>query len=620
MKTIKYNLINFAAAALAALAVLSCEQPVEHSSGTPAASGGMSHVIITASTGNSVSAFGGVARTILPATPPVFSRYKLVLKAESNPNNPIVIENAALGPDDGMNYALPAGTWTAKVTAYRTYGGGEYAAAEGSATWTATLDETTALTVYIEPVSGITEPGKFTYTVTFPAGASGTLQFGTETPVPLVSGQEVSVEKAPGYYNLTVSLAKGENLSAGLWEKVHIYAGLESKAAFTFADADFTATVYLAGTLALPAGVSVSGGTVKAYSDAGYTAKIGQANASASWIVGVPATHIGSTVYLMAIATGTNGNTYIGTGNSGGAVPETGAQGIAVTAIVYGNTSSIAGVSAYLQSASGGASASNPILLPVELNLAETSNGWTSLLSAISSAGKYVALDLSACTGNAEFDPGTESTGKNRIVSLVLPDTATSVKAGPYSEGAHHSTFQHFNALKSVSGANVQTIGDYAFIFCNALASVSLPEATSIGESAFRWCGTLATVSLPKATSIGNYAFSDCGALTTVILPAATSIGAYAFSDCDALTTVTLGSTAPTLGYSMLYGITARTVTVKVPSGAAGYGTPATYSGTDTTTNWGNGFRGGGWTGSVFDPYGGVSYINTDITVVVQYQ
>jgi hypothetical protein len=41
-------------------------------------------------------------------------------------------------------------------------------------------------------------------------------------------------------------------------------------------------------------------------------------------------------------------------------------------------------------------------------------------------------------------------------------------------------------------------------------------------------------------------------------------------------------------------------VTVKVPGTASGYAAslPATYSGADTTDNWGNGFRGGGWNGS----------------------
>jgi hypothetical protein len=70
----------------------------------------------------------------------------------------------------------------------------------------------------------------------------------------------------------------------------------------------------------------------------------------------------------------------------------------------------------------------------------------------------------------------------------------------------------------------------------------------------------------------------------------------------------------------MFYNVrSAKTVTVKVPAGATGYGTiPATYSGTDTTENWGNGFRGGGWDGTVFVS-GGASYINNYITLEVEH-
>jgi hypothetical protein len=56
---------------------------------------------------------------------------------------------------------------------------------------------------------------------------------------------------------------------------------------------------------------------------------------------------------------------------------------------------------------------------------------------------------------------------------------------------------------------------------------------------------------------------------------------------------------------------------VKVPSGAEGYGAiPATYSGDDSTETWGNGYRGGGWTGSAFV---NSSKINSKITLVIQY-
>jgi hypothetical protein len=374
------------------------------------------------------------------------------------------------------------------------------------------------------------------------------------------------------------------------------------------------------------------------------------------------------------------------------------------TAIQY--KVSLDAVRVYLATASGGTTVNNPVALPVALNLA---SDWTGLLDAIKTAGKYVALDLSACTmsgmtGTAgEFNPGAANTGENKIVSLVLPDAATSIKAGS-SDYTNSSTFKAFTALKSVSGSGIDTVGMVAFFGCEALTTVSLPKATDIGEAAFSGCAALTTVSLPAARSIGESAFSGCAALTTVSLPAATSIGRTAFTRCYALTTVSLpaamsignqvfsgcaalttvslpaamsigysaffgcaalttvslpkvtdigeaafmacnalitvslpvamsignqafagcaalttaslGRTAPTLGSGMFYGISAaKTVTVKVPSGATDYGTiPATYTG--STANWGNGFRGGGWNGSAFVES---RDINSNITLNIQY-
>jgi hypothetical protein len=203
--------------------------------------------------------------------------------------------------------------------------------------------------------------------------------------------------------------------------------------------------------------------------------------------------------------------------------------------------STVSGVTSYITQvltadSTAGNSAANPIFLPVRLNLAGT--GWTDLLSAIQTAGKYVALDLSACTMTGitpagEFDPGAANTGEGKIVSLVLPDTAKSVKAGTNS----NPTFKNFTALTSVAAAGVQTVGNYAFAFCTALETLSLPAAVTIGEYAF-YDTSLSTLSLPAAKTIGGDAFSFCAALETVSLPAAASINSYAFSNCTALETL----------------------------------------------------------------------------------
>jgi hypothetical protein len=172
-----------------------------------------------------------------------------------------------------------------------------------------------------------------------------------------------------------------------------------------------------------------------------------------------------------------------------------------------------------------------------------------------------VALDLSACTmSGTEFDPVASDTGthrnaaKGKIVSLVLPDMATSVPAGNFS----NPTFKNFTNLKSVAGSKVETIGQYAFYGCTKLETIDLRAATSIGAHVFRETGTQAL-------------------------------------------TVTLGPVVPTLGENMFLGVNApKTVTVQVPSNAAVWssiisGSPYEGSG---GTGWVSGFKGDGWNGS----------------------
>jgi uncharacterized protein YjdB len=357
---------------------------------------------------------------------------------------------------------------------------------------------------------------------------------------------------------------------------------------------------------------------------------------------------------------------------------------------------SIAEVQTYLAAASGGVSAADPVSLPVAISLA---SDWSNLLSAIQTGGKYVALDLSACamTGT-EFDPdNTVNTGKDKIVSLVFPAAAKTIKAGT----SGNSTFENFTALAAVAGAEVTGVGDYAFYRYDnsssniALKTVDLPAAVSIGDYAFRWCFALETVDLPAAETIGEEAFEECIALTSVSLSASltsvegnpfrgctslnsitvasgnpaykhsadgkmllskdgktliaysaasgtvtldsiTAVGDYAFFGCNALGTlnlpaaetigvmafyntdgqaleITLGDTAPALGEGIFYGVNTKSVTVKVPSGATGYGSSPANT---TDDNWGNGFRGGGWNGSAMT---NSSYVNSNITLSINY-
>jgi hypothetical protein len=67
----------------------------------------------------------------------------------------------------------------------------------------------------------------------------------------------------------------------------------------------------------------------------------------------------------------------------------------------------------------------------------------------------------------------------------------------------------------------------------------------------------------------------------------------------------------------MFYYVTSpKTVTVKVPSGAAAWnGKTGSFTGAGTADNWGNGFRGGGWNGSNMR---NGSYVNSNISLTIE--
>jgi hypothetical protein len=86
-----------------------------------------------------------------------------------------------------------------------------------------------------------------------------------------------------------------------------------------------------------------------------------------------------------------------------------------------------------------------------------------------------------------------------------------------------------------------------------------------------------------------------------VDLPNITSFTTNAFDKTGAASlAVTMGATAPTVGTNAFSNVSdAKAVTALVPASATGYGAvPASYTGSDATVAWGNGFRGKGWTSS----------------------
>ncbi|MDR3160862.1 MAG: leucine-rich repeat domain-containing protein [Spirochaetaceae bacterium] len=235
---------------------------------------------------------------------------------------------------------------------------------------------------------------------------------------------------------------------------------------------------------------------------------------------------------------------------------------------------SVEKAAAYLDSVTGqGGNAGDPILLPMKMDLGNGTDTFAKLLSVIAAKGKYVEVDLSLCYNapDTTFNPdSTDSTGKDLVVSLVLPDGAESIVDG----SGPSATFKFFTSLKSVTGSTVTTIGNYAFSYvCTALVTVDFPEARSIGEYAFASCTALATVDFPEVVSINTAAFISCTALATAKFPKAGSLQSHCFLRTETMgLSLTLPKNAPSLGTvaGSTYAYT-KTVTIKVPTGSTGY-------------------------------------------------
>ena len=241
---------------------------------------------------------------------------------------------------------------------------------------------------------------------------------------------------------------------------------------------------------------------------------------------------------------------------------------VTVTAATVPVLNTIEAVQAYLPSASGG-TASNPVALEIEFDLGvmtEAASNWQQLLGVIAAADKHVNLDLSAA-GMAsmgtppEFNPDSSvTTGKNRIVSIKLPDAAESIIDGT---NAASSAFNNFSALKSADLNSVTIIGNYAFKGCTGLTgSLTIPDSvTSIGQNAFWMCSSLTSVTIPNSVDeIWYSAFAGCTSLASVTIGnSVNSIRDSAFEGCTSLTSVTIPNSVSVIWNSAFKDCTSLT-------------------------------------------------------------
>ncbi|MDR2176976.1 MAG: leucine-rich repeat protein [Treponema sp.] len=225
----------------------------------------------------------------------------------------------------------------------------------------------------------------------------------------------------------------------------------------------------------------------------------------------------------------------------------------------------------YLFADDRGGSMDNPVPLPMQMYLAGGADELQKLFSTMFPIWKYVDLDLSRCTSNNNVfsTNAKEGTAKDLVVSLTLPNTAWGIRDDSPADPYDYPVFNHFNNLKSVSGAGITYIGMNAFMDRTTLETVNFPAAQRVGDSAFERCTSLKTVNLPRVEWLGSYVFRcspglpypspftlnapnlreignggkgtfECSGLKEAYFPRVTELGHGVFFGCMSLTKVTM--------------------------------------------------------------------------------
>lgn len=157
--------------------------------------------------------------------------------------------------------------------------------------------------------------------------------------------------------------------------------------------------------------------------------------------------------------------------------------------------------------------------------------------------GIVYSVDTSA--GTAVLTRADVSTN---IADLIVPDEI-SYENGTYKVvGIGEQACIANTLLSSVKlGANVSTIGMYAFYSCQALSQIELPASLKvIKDQAFYSCKNLISPTFPEGLEeIGSYAFWSNNAATQVDLPASlVTIGSNPWGCCAALSAFTIADGA----------------------------------------------------------------------------
>ena len=160
---------------------------------------------------------------------------------------------------------------------------------------------------------------------------------------------------------------------------------------------------------------------------------------------------------------------------------------------------------------------------------------------------------------NEIYVPGVITIGNGVFQGTAIADITPLGNATNLGVNA----FYGCTSLITADFPNVSTSGDNVFSACSNLVTMNLPKLVkAYGYTGLASFANLQNVILPKTTTIGSYCFYNDPKLNSVILTECTSCGDYAFTSCP-LNYIDLSS-CTSMGTSIFYGISGRTITLKI--------------------------------------------------------
>ena len=149
---------------------------------------------------------------------------------------------------------------------------------------------------------------------------------------------------------------------------------------------------------------------------------------------------------------------------------------------------------------------------------------------------------------------------KEKTTLIRYPQSKSDQTEYKVPEGVKTIGKNAFNGNKTITKIelpkSVQSIGDYAFIYCGSMEEIKLSEGLEeIGREAFEYCSGIKKAEIPDSVKeIGTEAFYSCGSLEEVVVgKGLKSLGGSAFRYCEKLTKLTIEGNIESIDSSVFY-------------------------------------------------------------------